>query len=66
MFMYTYKNKRFFFSKQLKSTERIGPHNQKIISLIIGSLLSNSYIEKREQGVRIIFMKCSNNVEYLM
>lgn len=60
--------KRSFFSMKLKSIERIGPHNLNIISLIIGSLLSNSYLEKRSQGVgvRIVFIKHSNNVEYLM
>ena len=38
-----------------------------IISLIIGSLLNNSYLEKRELGlsVRIIFIKSNSNVEYL-
>ena len=60
--------KRFFFSKKLKSRERIGPHNIEVISRIIGSLLSNSYIEKREEGYgfRIIFIDYSNSVEYLM
>jgi hypothetical protein len=60
--------KRFFFSRKLKSIERIGPHNLNIISLIVGSLLSSSYLEKRPHGlgVRIIFIKYSNNVEYLM
>ena len=60
--------KRFFFSNELKSTERIGPHNIDVISIIVGSLLSNSYIEKRDKGFgfRIIFINSSNNVEYLM
>lgn len=60
--------KRSFFSMKLKSIERIGPHNLNIISLIIGSLLTGSYLEKRSQGlgVRIVFVKHSNNVEYLM
>ena len=58
--------KRFFFSNKLKSSQRIGPHNLDVISLIIGSLLSNSYLEKRGNSVRIIFVKYSNNVEYLM
>ena len=35
-------------------------------SLIIGSLLGNSYLEKNEKGVRIVFIKCSGNREYLM
>ena len=62
--------KRSFWSNRLKSGERIGPHNLNIISLILGSLLSSSYLEKRSDesgaGVRIIFIKYSNNVEYIM
>jgi LAGLIDADG DNA endonuclease family/LAGLIDADG endonuclease len=55
-------------SKKLKSSQRIGPHNLDVISLIIGSLLSNSYLENRESGlgIRIVFIKFSKNVEYLM
>ena len=66
--MHTCNQKRFFFSRKLKSINRVGPHNLDVISLIVGSLLSNSYLEKRENGlgVRIIFIKYSNNVEYLM
>lgn len=62
------KKSLIWCSNNLKSHERVGPHNLNIISLIIGSLLSNSYLEKRSQGVgvRIVFIKHSNNVEYLM
>jgi hypothetical protein len=28
--------------------------------------MGNSYMEKNEKGVRIVFIKCSNNIEYLM
>ena len=41
-------------------------NNNDIISLVIGSLLGNSYLEKNEKGVRIVFIKCSGNIEYLM
>ena len=60
--------KRSFGSNRLKPHQRIGPHDLDVISLIVGSLLSNSYLEKREYGlgIRIIFVKWSNNVEYLM
>ena len=64
--MHTCNQKRYFFSRNWKSRNRIGPHNLDVISLIVGSLLSNSYLEKREYGVRIIFIKYSSNVEYLM
>ena len=60
--------KRVFWSSRLKSHERIGPHNLNIISLIVGSLLSSSYLEKRSHlsSIRIILIKYSNNAEYLM
>ena len=70
LMMVTPFQKRFFFSKNLKSHQRIGPHNLNIISLIVGSLLSSSYLERRSDeldgGVRIIFIKYSDNVEYIM
>ena len=58
---------RSFFTCKT-SVERIGPHNIDIISMIIGSLLGDGYLEKRKQGVgtRIKFEQSSDNVEYLM
>jgi hypothetical protein len=55
-------------SNKLKPAERIGPHDLDVISLIVGSLLGNTYLEKRKTGlaIRIIFVKCNNNVEFLM
>jgi hypothetical protein len=54
---------------KIKSHERIG-HDLDVISLIIGSLLGNTYLEKRVNnsfaGTRIIFVQTSDNVEYLM
>lgn len=41
-------------------------YNLDVLSLIIGSLLSNSYMEKHGLGFRIVFIKWSRNVEYLM
>jgi hypothetical protein len=65
---YPQKNSLVWCSNNLKSHERIGPHNLNIISLIVGSLLSNSYLEKRSlaSSVRLVFIKYSNNVEYLV
>lgn len=48
--IHTCNQKRFFFSRKLKSGERIGPHDLDVISLIVGSLLSNSYLEKESMG----------------
>jgi LAGLIDADG DNA endonuclease family/NADH-Ubiquinone oxidoreductase (complex I), chain 5 N-terminus len=54
--------------KNLLSCERIGPHNIDIISIIVGSTLGDTHLEKRKQGkgTRIIFEQCNRNVEYLM
>lgn len=53
---------------QIKSDKRIGPHNIDIISLIIGSLLGDSHLEKRGKGIgtRVILEQSNKNVEYLM
>jgi len=48
--------------RNLKDT----PQSLDVLSLIVGSLLSNSYMEKHGLGFRIVFIKCSRNVEYLM
>ena len=41
-------------------------NNQDNLSLIVGSLLGNSYLEKDKKGVRMVFIKCSGNIEYLV
>ena len=53
---------------KISSKKRIGPHNIDIISLIIGSTLGDTQLEKRKKGLgtRVIFEQCSTNVEYLM
>lgn len=53
---------------KLSSNQRIGPHNLDVISIIIGSILGDSHLEKRKNGLgtRIIFEQSNRNVEYLM
>jgi len=55
-------------TKKLISTKRIGPHNIDIISIIMGSTLGDTHLEKRNKGIgtRIIFEQSNKNVEYLM
>ena len=50
------------------SHQRIGPHNIDTISIIIGSVLGDTHLEKRNNGIgtRIIFEQSNKNVEYLM
>lgn len=67
---YLYSLKWLNLSKstnKVRDNSNINKHKENI-SLIIGSLLGNSYLEKNayNQGVRLIFIKCSGNIEYLM
>ena len=53
---------------KITSYQRIGPHNIDIISIIIGSVLGDTHLEKRTNslGTRMIFEQSNKNVEYLM
>ena len=53
---------------RLKPIYRIGPHNQEIISVILGSLLGDAYAEKRFKGLgtRISFYQENVHVEYIL
>ena len=55
-------------NKKLTSKERIGPHNMDIVSIIIGSILGDTQLEKRNNdlGTRVLFEQSNSNVEYLM
>jgi hypothetical protein len=55
-------------NNKLTSDQRIGPHNLDIISIIIGSTLGDTQLEKRKRGIgtKIIFEQSNKNVEYLM
>jgi ubiquinol-cytochrome c reductase cytochrome b subunit len=55
-----------FFLPFIRSNNRIGPHNMDILSILIGSMLGDSYAEKHGKGTRIMLQQESNNVEYLM
>lgn len=51
---------------KLRVNQKIGPHNIDIISILVGSLLGDSHLEKRKEGIRLIFEQSNKNVEYLM
>ena len=53
---------------RLRSDLRIGPHNLDVISILVGSILGDSHLEKRKRGIgtRIIFEQCNRNIEYIM
>ena len=51
---------------KLNSLLRIYPHNIDILSVLFGSLLGDSYADKRlNKGTRFQFTQSSNNMEYL-
>jgi len=58
----------FLSHKRLSSMKRVGPHNMDILSLIVGTALGDSHLERREGGIgtRIVFEQSNKNVEYLM
>ena len=59
-------NKRHFHTKKIRSTARIGPHEEKTILILIAFLLGDGYLSKGTLGSRFQFEQCSNNIEYLM
>lgn len=50
---------------KLLSNNRIIPHSEQIISIISGSLLGETYLEKLNNNVRVSFQQESSNMEYL-
>jgi ubiquinol-cytochrome c reductase cytochrome b subunit len=54
------------FHTRIKAKKRIGPHDKDIISVIIGSLLGDSYGNKRcVEGTRFCFRQSNIHKEYL-
>lgn len=54
-----------FIKPKTRSQKKIGPHNQDVISVIIGSMLGDSYAEKHGKGTRFTFQQEESNMEYL-
>ena len=66
IWFHSYRPKLFHFNGpgSPRQCENDGLNNG--ISLVIGSLMGNSYLELSTKGVRIIFIKCSKDIGYLM
>jgi hypothetical protein len=69
-----YKNNQKVFSLEFKRTfhtkirasSRIGPHNQDVLSVVIGSLLGDSYANARTiEGTRISYRQSEIHIKYL-
>lgn len=57
--------KRKFYTQNLFSKERVGPHNEDVISVLVGNLLGDGYGEKRKNSTRFLIHMSSRNAEYV-
>jgi hypothetical protein len=57
---------RNYHISNIRAVNRIGPHNEDVISVIIGSLLGDAYANRRSgEGVRICYRQSIRHKEYL-
>jgi len=58
--------RRYYHISNIRAINRIGPHNEDIISVITGSILGDAYANKRSgEGVRICYRQSIQHKEYL-
>lgn len=57
--------KRYFYTSKLPALKRIGPHNQEVISTLVGNLLGDCWGEQRNGATRFHLNIGSPNVEYI-
>lgn len=55
-----------FSSPRVLSTKRIGPHNKEVLSIIMGSMLGDGFMEREGDGSRLAFYQEKSNGEYLL
>lgn len=54
------------FHTKVKASNRIGPHNEEVISVLIGSLLGDSYASARTiEGTRFSYKQSQVHKDYL-
>ena len=61
----TSKTQKRTFHASVKAVKRIGPHNQDIFSVIIGSLLGKAINRRSVEGTRICYRQSSIHKDYL-
>lgn len=60
------QNQRMFYHiSNIRAINRIGPHNEDVLSVIIGSILGDAYVNKRSgEGVRICYRQSIIHKDY--
>jgi hypothetical protein len=53
-----------FIKGHTKAVNRIDPHSQDVLSIIIGSLLGDAYADRRFGNTRISFHQEQSNADY--
>ena len=61
----TTKIQKISFHARVKPAKRIGPHNLDILSVIVGSLLGNSKVERSVEGTRLCYRQSIIHKDYL-
>jgi len=60
------EGRKYYHISNIRAVNRIGPHNEDVLSVIIGSLLGDAYGNKRSgEGVRICYRQSIRHKEYL-
>ena len=62
---YTYLNVLPLKQIRCRSSKRIGPHNIDIVSIIVGSILGEGYLEKHGNGYRLCFQQEYSHKGYI-
>jgi hypothetical protein len=58
---------RYYYISNIRAINRIGPHNEDVLSVIIGSVLGDAYVSNRSgEGVRIYYRQSIIHKEYLL
>ena len=59
------EKQRCFYTKRIAAKQRIGLYQQQVICTLVGNLLGDGYMEKRNNATRMHIHMSSRNVEYI-
>ena len=59
------KKSNSFYTAALLADKRVGPHNQDVISVLVGNLLGDGYAEKRGNSTRFALHMSDKNAQYV-